>query len=916
MKNSEKATIPVGLRVYEATPGISILLLPDKPSFTIVSVSDDFVRLTGTKREDVVGKGHFQFFDDLPDSHVSTGIEELRASFDYVITERKPHEIPAIRYDLPGENGAYVKKFWKVNNAPILDDTGQLMYFIHSITDITDKVEALEELQSVPGMKKAYQFFMNAPVIIGYAKGDDYTIELANERLLEVWERSKDVIGKPLFKAIPELEHQGVKALLDEVRSSGKPFFAYEHPLTFHRKGKTETLYFDFVYQPHYENDDDRVATGVISVGHDVTEQVRTRHKFRHVIDQAQDPILIFKGREMVLEVANKALFRLWQIDESAIGRTFLEILPEMKDQGFLEKLQRVYDTGEPFQGYEIPADLYSKDGSKRTVYFNFSYQPYREPDGLLSGVLVLATDATEQVRAREEFRQSQKKWRDLADSMPTIVWTSSPDGMVNFFNDQWYKFTGLSEKESLGQGWLTVLHPEDLDRCMKVWENANSGGDFYEVEIRYRRRDHEYRWMIARGVPIKKDGRVLGWYGTSSDIHEQKQLESLLEEKVRERTNELQDKNKLLDNILTHSSNGISVSEMIFDESGNVVDALTILANEAAIKFSGLPRDIYLTQKASAVDPNIIGSPYGQACVNTLRTGKPTVMQYFLEFSSRWLELTVSRMDDAHLIHIFTDVTSIKTTQLQLERSLEDLKYANANLEEFAYAASHDMKEPVRKIRYFSSRLKEELQDKIDANQLRHFDRLENASSRMLNLIDNLLEYSQATKGTSLVEEIDLAKSIQQVLDDLELEIQKRGARVNVGELPAIKANKRQMHQLFLNLISNALKYCKPGIAPEIMIASRVVTGKEALPDFARDIRENRFHHITVSDNGIGFDQKYAESIFNVFTRLHSDVQYRGSGIGLSIVKKVVESHNGLIWAESVPQRGSTFKILLPVHQ
>ena len=185
-----------------------------------------------------------------------------------------------------------------------------------------------------------------------------------------------------------------------------------------------------------------------------------------------------------------------------------------------------------------------------------------------------------------------------------------------------------------------------------------------------------------------------------------------------------------------------------------------------------------------------------------------------------------------------------------------------------------------------------------------------------MLNLIDNLLEYSQATKGTSLVEEIDLSKSIQQVLDDLELEIQKRGAHVNVGDLPAIKANKRQMHQLFQNLISNALKYSKPGIAPEIVIGSKVVTGKEVLPDFAPDIRENRFHYITVSDNGIGFDQKYAESIFNVFTRLHSDVQYKGSGIGLSIVKKVVESHNGLIWAESVPQRGSTFKILLPVPQ
>jgi signal transduction histidine kinase len=183
-----------------------------------------------------------------------------------------------------------------------------------------------------------------------------------------------------------------------------------------------------------------------------------------------------------------------------------------------------------------------------------------------------------------------------------------------------------------------------------------------------------------------------------------------------------------------------------------------------------------------------------------------------------------------------------------------------------------------------------------------------------MMNLIDSLLEYSQAAKGTSKVEELDLAASIRQVLDDLELEIQRRGARITFDGLPAIKANRRQMHQLFQNLIGNALKYSRPGVPPEISIASKVLPGKEVLRDLSPDMREKNFYHITVSDNGIGFDQKYAESIFNVFTRLHSDVEYRGSGIGLSIVKKVIESHNGIIWAESSPEKGSAFKILLPV--
>jgi PAS domain S-box-containing protein len=900
-------------RAFECTPGLSVVVMPDKPVYTTVAVTDDFIRLTGLKREQVIGNSHFKFFPGNPDDTDSTGEKNLRASFEYIITNKIPHELPHQRYDLRGDDGKFNFKYWKVKNVPILDEEGRVAYIIHTAVDVTESIKTERELESIKGIQKAYEFFKAAPVIIGYVRGEDYVIEFANEGLLKVWNRSGDVIGKPLLEALPELKDQGTKQLLDEVCRTGKPFFAYEHPLTFYRDGVEETLYFNFVYQPFYEDGVEGKASGVISVGHDVTEQVRERQKFKNVVEQANDPILILKGRNMVLEVANDALYRLWKIDQSALGKSFLEILPEMEGQGFLELLQNVYDTGETVHGFQTPAVFQDNDGNKRTLYFNFTYQPYREKDGTVSGVLVFASDVSAQVLANRQAEESQQEWKDLANSMPAIVWTTAADGSPKFFNDRWYEFTGLTEEKSLHSGWTSILHPDDGKHTGTIWDHAVRTGTPYEVELRYRNKEGDYRWMIARGVPIKQDGKVVSWYGTSVDIHEKKQLEFHLEEKVRERTEQLESKNKVLDNVLQYSSNGITVSEMVRDDSGNVVDAMTILANDAAVKFSGIPKDLYLTKPASVFDPNIISSPYGQACLKTLTTGEPSIMQYFLEFSSRWLELTISRMDENHLIHIFTDVTPIKEAQLQLEKSLQELQYANANLEEFAYAASHDLKEPARKLQFYSNKLKEDLKEKLEPGQINLFERLESSSSRMQNLIQDLLEYSQAAHGSAEQEVIDLEADIKHVLEDLELEIQKKQAKIRLDSLPTIKGNRRQMQQLFQNLLSNALKYSKPGLAPEIVISSRRTLARDVKKDLPMEAGNQSCTLIEISDNGIGFDQKDADRIFKVFTRLATDGPYRGSGVGLSIVRKVVEGHHGFVWAESEPGKGSTFKILLP---
>jgi PAS domain S-box-containing protein len=500
---------------------------------------------------------------------------------------------------------------------------------------------------------------------------------------------------------------------------------------------------------------------------------------------------------------------------------------------------------------------------------------------------------------------------------MPQIIWATKPDGYHEFYNKQWYDYTGLSYEQSKDTGWNNVVHPEDQQRAWEVWKKSLKTGEPYEIEYRFKRYDGEYHWFLGRALPLRDDaGNILKWYGTCTDIDEQKKASELLEQKVKERTHELENQKNLLDNILKNSSNGISVTEMIRDEQGVIYDAKTILANESAVKYVGLPKEIYLTKTAVELVPGIIDSPYGQTCINTLTTGEPALIQYYLDIAGRWLELTLSKMDDNRLIHIFTDVTSVKESQLQLERTINELKRSNANLEEFAYAASHDLKEPIRKIRTFSERIKNKLEGRLLDEDQHYFQRMDKASERMQLLIDDLLEYSHVSTANNYSDDIDLKKKVMQVLEDIEVAVTEKDAKIVVGALPVIKGHRRQLQQLFQNLITNALKFSKPGVSPEIHISSSVVTGEDISAfELVEDTKNKLYNLLEIRDNGIGFQQEYADKIFRMFQRLHGKAEYEGTGIGLAIVRKVVENHKGFIRAYSKPGEGATFKILLPIE-
>jgi light-regulated signal transduction histidine kinase (bacteriophytochrome) len=257
-----------------------------------------------------------------------------------------------------------------------------------------------------------------------------------------------------------------------------------------------------------------------------------------------------------------------------------------------------------------------------------------------------------------------------------------------------------------------------------------------------------------------------------------------------------------------------------------------------------------------------------------------------------------------------FTDFTHIKKTQLELEKLVGELRQSNSKLEEFAHAASHDLKEPMRKVKVFSDRLKKSLNDRMSEDERQMFERMQVATERMTLLVDDLLTYSHLSMSAVEMEEVDLNAKVAMVLSDLEVAIEEKSARVAVGPLPVVKGYRRQLQQLLQNLVSNALKYSKAGVPPEITITSSVICGDQTPLNLPPD---KQYHLVEVKDNGIGFDQEYAERIFQMFHRLHGRSEYSGTGIGLAIAKKVVENHQGFIWAEGKPGESATFRVLLP---
>ena len=272
------------------------------------------------------------------------------------------------------------------------------------------------------------------------------------------------------------------------------------------------------------------------------------------------------------------------------------------------------------------------------------------------------------------------------------------------------------------------------------------------------------------------------------------------------------------------------------------------------------------------------------------------------------------SRNLPAKFVGSVRDVTEQHNIEKDLQNKVEELHHSNKELEEFAFVASHDLQEPLRKITTFSDRLSEKYKDVLTGDGLMYLSRMIASAENMRSLINDLLEFSRITKTQQPFESVNLNLVLKQVRTDLELTIEETGTQLNSHSLPQVHAIFSQMKQLFTNIIGNAIKFRKPGVAPVINIENHRLSDDEK--HRFELTQPGAYYKITISDNGIGFEEEYTTRIFQVFQRLHGKSEYPGSGIGLAICKKILEYHHGVIFAENVPGVGARFTFILPEQQ
>jgi two-component system sensor kinase FixL len=279
-------------------------------------------------------------------------------------------------------------------------------------------------------------------------------------------------------------------------------------------------------------------------------------------------------------------------------------------------------------------------------------------------------------------------------------------------------------------------------------------------------------------------------------------------------------------------------------------------------------------------------------------------------------IELSISNTSENGspiFIAFINDITERKKSQHIIGQKTKELENSNAELQQFASIASHDLKEPLRKILLFADLLVKEYKENLPEEGQAYIDRMHNAASRMQELIEDLLAFSRIGSKQEYFENVDLNVVIYGILTDLEISIQQKNAKIEYDDLPSLNAIPNQMRQLFQNLISNALKFCKQDVQPHIHITYKIINGTQLKGAATKSVNQS-YCEIKVSDNGIGFEAVYAEKIFVIFQRLHGREAYDGTGIGLAICKKIAEYHNGYIYAESTPGKGSVFTITLPI--
>ena len=861
---TQASTVINFAQLFTQLPGHYVVVAADAPAFTILAASDQYLALTQRQRDKLVGTLMFEAFPDTSPLARKTGKGEVYLSFEACIKHKKPDSTGVIRYDISNRENKLDVRYRQATHYPLMDDKGEVYAIVQSTADITETV-------------------------------------LANDQL-----------------KLAKLQR------------------------------------------------DDILSAGMIG-------------------------LWSWNVKEDIV-VADKGLAAIFGIneDEAAKGLSIDTFINAIHPEDSPRVLKTITSTLEKGVHYETEYRTVSVDGTERWVIARGKVERDKAGEAVaLPGVMI---DISDRKRAECALLESDNQSRFMADTMPHLVWVTNADGTSEYYNQRWYDYTGTTPGEMKAETWKQLFHKDDQEAITKAWHHSVQTGDPYEFECRlFHAPSKEYRWVIGRALPFRNEsGAIVKWYGTCTDINEQKRASQL-------QTFLASASSKLSLSLNTNENEMLAtISQMMVPE---IADWCTVdlydeatgwkqvsLAHVDAEKIK-LAEDYRRRYPISSDDPTGVPSVvrsgkteyYRQIDMSDLDTGlnkegrqlirdlgirsviiAPISVQGATKGAISFIssdsgrEYTLTDLDMANELarRISLSMTNaalfeeaqkeikqrkrlekdLRTAAQQLEdrvqkrtRQLQetneglreeiirrkdaeatlqvystDLSRSNQELEDFAYVASHDLQEPLRKIQAFGDLLESEFAEKLGEGK-EYLDRMRNAASRMSVLIEDLLAFSRVSTKDRPLSEVNLYQTAKDVVSDLEARVERTRGTVIIESLPVVWADPTHMRQLLQNLIGNALKFHRKDVPPSVA----VFTDEKASTTEQTIIR--------IEDNGIGFDEKYLDRIFSVFQRLHGREDYEGTGIGLAVCRKIVERYNGTITAESTPGKGSTFIISLP---
>ena len=835
--------------------------------------------------------------------------------------------------------------------SPIRDGRGEIIGASKIAREITDRLRAQDARERLAAIVDS----SDDAIISKDLNGIIRSWNKGAERIFGY--TAEEAIGKPVtMLAVPERVEE-IPNIIEQIRRGER----IDHYETKRRTKDGRVLDISLTVSPI--RDGEGRIVGASKIARDVTERKRleeavrqrtrelaAREKYLQAVLQSMPECIKVLGPDGILREMNQAGLRMVEADtpEQVLNSCVYPLVAPEHRQRFQEVNENVFRGG---QGGSLQFALNGLKGTRRT--FETHVVPLRDEHEEVIGALSATRDITDQKRAEAELRASEARFRTAVQAVSSLIWTTDDQGRMSGEQPGWTAFTGQSPEQVQGFGWSAAVHPDDVQKTLEAWQAAVRERRPFLHEHQVRRYDGVYRLFSIRAVPVPDDrGGVREWIGVHTDITEERELArdrtlALEREKHARETAELLnrvgpslaaelDTQQLAQKItdiatqLVHAEFG-ALFHNVENDSGDSYLLYTI---------SGVPKEHFsrfpMPRNTAVFRPTFAGQGvvrsdditrderYGKnAPYYGMPAGHLPVRSYIAVpvvsrngdvlggllfghsaagvFGQQHEELlkgiaaqAAIALDNARLF------AESERARRALLRTNEELRQANLDLEQFAYSASHDLKEPLRMVAIYSQILKRKLGDGLADDTRQYLEYLLTGAQRMDRLVQDLLTYTRTSSGLDDEQPAlaDTGAVLAQAESNLAGFIQDTGAAVESGPLPRLRVREVHLLQVFQNLIENAIKY-RSDQPPFIRVTAS---------------REKGLWRICVHDNGIGIAPVYREQVFGLFKRLHPSDKYSGTGIGLALCHRLVTLYGGRIWVESEGEgKGSTFCFTLP---